>query len=107
MGSPPRNRRRPPTAMNTPRTNEEFNFPRALSVAQSRVKQSNLWRKFIDGTPLANDIAVWIAQAYMEGAESARRLETELIAALERVKKLESDKAILEATIRKHVTDQP
>lgn len=59
----------------TPETDANFCFVTALRIAQERVKQSSLWSRFIDGTPLANDIAVWITEAYMEGADFARTLE--------------------------------
>ena len=32
-----------------------------LKEAQQIVKSKFLWKKFIDGTPLANDIAFWMA----------------------------------------------
>lgn len=68
----------PAPVTGTPRTDAYFDFVLALQVAQERVRQSPSWHRFIDGTPLSNDIAVWIAQAYMEGADFARTLETEL-----------------------------
>ena len=68
----------PQTPTQTPRTDEEFNFVIALQVATARVNESVLFRQFIDGTPLSNDIAVWMAQAYIEGADFARTLEREL-----------------------------
>jgi len=65
------------TASDTPRTDEEFDFVRSLHIAQQRVKSLPYWSKFIDGTPLSNDFAVMIAQAYCEGADHARQLERE------------------------------
>lgn len=37
-----------------------FDYVTALNVAQSFVRGSLLYRRFIDGTPLENDIAVWM-----------------------------------------------
>ncbi len=63
---------------NTPRTDAQYDFFTALRVAKERVKACPLYRRFIHGTPLSNDIAVWIAVAYCEGANFARQLEREL-----------------------------
>ena len=62
----------------TPRTDAQYGFVTALIAAKERVEDSSLYKRFIDGTPLSNDIAVWIAQAYCEGADFARQLEREL-----------------------------
>ena len=62
----------------TPRTDAQYGFVTALRAAKERVEDSSLYKRFIDGTPLSNDIAVWIAQAYCEGADFARQLEREL-----------------------------
>jgi hypothetical protein len=32
-----------------------------LKQAEEVVRSKSLWKKYIDGTPLANDIAVWMA----------------------------------------------
>lgn len=69
---------------NTPRTDAQYDFFTALRVAKERVKACPLYRRFIYGTPLSNDIAVWIAVAYCEGANFARQLERELAEARER-----------------------
>lgn len=63
---------------NTPRTDAQYDFFTALRAAKERVKACPLYRRFIHGTPLSNDIAVWIAVAYCEGADFARQLEREL-----------------------------
>ena len=67
----------------TPRTDAQYGFVTALRVAKERVEASPLYERFIDGTPLSNDIAAWIAQTYCEGAEFARQLERELAEARE------------------------
>lgn len=39
--------------------------------ALEQVQSSPLWRRFIDGTPLANDIAVWMANFALEAVEES------------------------------------
>ncbi|SEJ54686.1 hypothetical protein [Frateuria terrea] len=50
---------------------DQLNFVTLLGRAQAQVEASPLWRRFIDGTPLANDIAVWMANFALEAALSA------------------------------------
>lgn len=38
-----------------------FDYVKSLRAAQAKVAGSPLWMRFIDGTPLANDVAVWMA----------------------------------------------
>lgn len=40
----------------------KVDFVSLLSAAQSHVRASCLYERFIDGTPLSNDIAVWMAE---------------------------------------------
>ena len=40
----------------------DIDFAKLLSLAQSTVSASPLYHKFIDGTPLENDIAVWMVE---------------------------------------------
>jgi hypothetical protein len=56
------------------------NFVSELKSAQERVEASPLWKRFIDGTPLANDIAVWIAERVAQVAA----LDMALVEKLER-----------------------
>jgi hypothetical protein len=37
-----------------------------LKQAEEVVRSKSLWKKYIDGTPLANDIAVWMANFAQE-----------------------------------------
>jgi hypothetical protein len=37
-----------------------------LKQAEEVVRSKSLWKKYIDGTPLANDIAVWMASFAQE-----------------------------------------
>jgi hypothetical protein len=39
-----------------------------LKQAEEVVRSKSLWKKYIDGTPLANDIAVWMASFAQEHA---------------------------------------
>jgi hypothetical protein len=39
----------------------------AIKKAEKFVKSQYLFKEFIDGTPLTNDIAVWLADFYMQG----------------------------------------
>jgi hypothetical protein len=39
---------------------EPFDFVKRLQLAQGQVQSSPLYKRFIDGTPLENDIAVWM-----------------------------------------------
>ena len=81
----------------TPRTDAQYGFVTALRVAKERVEASPLYERFIDGTPLSNDIAAWIAQTYCEGAEFARQLERELAEAREQRDRLaEAAKAVVD-----------
>jgi len=61
----------------TPETDAEFNFVRALKIARCRVEESPLYDKWMRHTPLENDVPVWMAQAYCEGGDFARRLQRE------------------------------
>jgi hypothetical protein len=45
---------------------EALSFPELLKEAQKQVKESVIYRKFIDGTPLENDIPVWMAMFAVE-----------------------------------------
>jgi hypothetical protein len=47
-------------------------FVSLLGKAQQQVESSPLWKRFIDGTPLAYDIAVWMANFALEAALSAQ-----------------------------------
>ena len=42
-------------------SNLRTDYVSLLSEAQKRVRASVLFKRFIDGTPLSNDIAVWMA----------------------------------------------
>jgi hypothetical protein len=44
-----------------------------LKDAEQIVRSKPLWKKFIDGTPLANDIAVWMADFAQKHAHPPRR----------------------------------
>ncbi len=48
-------------------TEREISFVDALVAAQNVVEASPLYHKFIDGTPLQNDIAVWMAEFAVNG----------------------------------------
>ncbi len=48
-----------PTPPSTGRP-EPFDFVKVLQLAKGQVESSTLYRRFIDGTPLENDIAVWM-----------------------------------------------
>lgn len=50
----------------TPEERETPDFVALLKQAQERVQTSVLYRRFIDGTPLENDIAVWMANFVMD-----------------------------------------
>ena len=82
----------------TPRTDAQYGFVTALRVAKERVEASPLYERFIDGTPLSNDIAAWIAQTYCEGAEFARQLERELAEAREQRDRLTEEIENLKAS---------
>lgn len=41
---------------------EPFNMITAMQEAQKIVESKYVWKRFIDGTPLSNDIAVWMAE---------------------------------------------
>jgi len=41
---------------------EDFYWPRTLDEAKTIVRSSPLFKKFISGTPLENDIAVWMTE---------------------------------------------
>lgn len=57
-------------------TNNEPNQPRdiiqALNKAQKYVESQHLFKQFISGTPLTNDISVWMADFYMQGYHEGR-----------------------------------
>ena len=48
---------------------ESIGFVEALANAEKVVKAYPLYRKFIDGTPLQNDIAVWMAEFAVKGGK--------------------------------------
>lgn len=48
---------------------ESIGFVEALKNAEEIVKAYPLYRKFIDGTPLQNDIAVWMAEFAVKGGK--------------------------------------
>lgn len=57
-------------AWNTRATRErEISFVEALIAAKKIVKQKEVFKKFIDGTPLENDIAVWMAEFLVKGGK--------------------------------------
>lgn len=43
-----------------------MNYIQLLKEAQEIVKSKCTYRRFVDGTPLDNDIAVWMADFVME-----------------------------------------
>jgi len=49
---------------------EPVAWPALLKAAQEIVESKPTWKHFIDGTPLANDIAVWMADFAQEHAQS-------------------------------------
>lgn len=49
---------------------EPVAWPDLLKAAQEIVKRKAAWRPFIDGTPLENDIAVWMAEFAQKYAQS-------------------------------------
>lgn len=49
---------------------EIVTFPDALKTAQAIVESYPLYRRFIDGTPLQNDIAVWMVEFALKGGKS-------------------------------------
>lgn len=51
-------------------TKREISFIDTLEEAKKVVKTSPLYRKFIDGTPLANDIAVWMTEFAIKGGKA-------------------------------------
>ena len=53
----------------TPLVRESISFVDALAAAQKVVESYPLYRKFIDGTPLQNDIAVWMAEFLVKGGK--------------------------------------
>ncbi len=44
----------------------------ALKKADRFVKSQYLFKDFIDGTPLTNDISVWLADFYMQGYQEGK-----------------------------------
>lgn len=62
----------------TPRSDKFFDFVEALSDAQSKLQLYPLFQTFVDGTPLVNDVPVWMAEWFCKGADFARQLEREL-----------------------------
>ena len=48
---------------------KDLDFVALHAKAQAHVQDSPLWKKFIDGTPLANDIAVWMAEFAVEESQ--------------------------------------
>ena len=70
-----------PAPVPTPRTDVQFNFVHMLKAAEALVKSSPLYGRFIDGTPLEYDIAVWLANSQRDAADFARTLERELLSA--------------------------
>ena len=49
-------------------TQEPVAWVDLLKQAEEVVRSKSLWKKYIDGTPLANDIAVWMASFAQEHA---------------------------------------
>lgn len=47
----------------------EISFVDALIEAKKIVKKKEIFKKFIDGTPLENDIAVWMAEFLVKGGK--------------------------------------
>ena len=50
-----------PKAEQPAQQQEPVDFTSLLSEAEEIVRGKPVWKRFIDGTPLANDIAVWMA----------------------------------------------
>jgi hypothetical protein len=46
-------------------------FDATLREAEGQVRASPLWKRFIDGTPLSNDIAVWMTVFAQQEARTA------------------------------------
>ena len=67
----------------TPRTDAKFDLRNEMREAREFVNSSPLFRRFIDGTPLENDVACWIANAVIEKKDFVRGLERELAEARE------------------------
>lgn len=62
----------------TPRTDAKFDLRNEMREAREFVNSSPLFYRFIDGTPLENDVACWIANAVIEKKDFVRGLEREL-----------------------------
>lgn len=83
-----------------------------LTRAQEIVRNKRLWKRFIDGTPLSNDIAVWMAEfAQAELADLERRLEQlavykDAVESIAIAAYTQSDEALRE-TIARFVKDHP
>lgn len=52
---------------------ERLDYVKVLNDAKAIVRASVLWKRFIDGTPLENDIAVWMADFAFQVAEGEAR----------------------------------
>lgn len=52
---------------------ERLDYVKVLNDAKAVVRASVLWKRFIDGTPLENDIAVWMADFAFQVAEGEAR----------------------------------
>ncbi len=55
-----------PAAQPAPVVQEPVAWVDLLKQAEEVVRSKSLWKKYIDGTPLANDIAVWMASFAQE-----------------------------------------
>ena len=82
----------------TPRTDAKFDLRNEMREAQEFVNSSPLFHRFIDGTPLENDVACWIANAVIEKKDFVRGLERELAEAKEIITWLRNDQDSLLAT---------
>lgn len=68
----------PPTPSKSPRTDAEFDIVKLRQEAQQIVEESPLYKKFIDGTPLENDISTWMALFASSKSIAFETLEIEL-----------------------------
>lgn len=58
----------------------DFNMVESMARYQKMVEESILWAKFIDGTPLSNDIACWLAEAELAGSRNFNNPRPPMIA---------------------------
>jgi len=59
-----------------------WDYVEALGRAKAFVRRSSLWARFIDHTPLSNDIAVWMADFASQEIDAARAADASQIADL-------------------------